>query len=232
MANEKKAFLLYNNMASVFSALEDEQAGALIKAIVEYVNTGEEPLMEPTMMALFLMFRTQIDDAQVKWEETKEKRRLAIQTRWQREKENKCIQMNTSVNTSTVCNTNDTVNVNVNGNVNVNKEKGISKDIPKKKEAKPTFEEVVAYFQERNSTEAEAQKYFDHYTANGWKVGKNPMKDWKAAARNWLNSEYRTPAYTAPVDKAKALGKVVDRTEHSGHDILQRNRPLRLKQAE
>ena len=27
--------------------------------------------------------------------------------------------------------------------------------------------------------------YFDYYSSNGWKVGKNPMKDWKAAARGW-----------------------------------------------
>ncbi len=28
--------------------------------------------------------------------------------------------------------------------------------------------------------------FFDYYTANGWKVGRNSMKDWKAAARNWM----------------------------------------------
>lgn len=24
-----------------------------------------------------------------------------------------------------------------------------------------------------------------YYESNGWRVGKNPMKDWRAAARNW-----------------------------------------------
>lgn len=32
---------------------------------------------------------------------------------------------------------------------------------------------------------AEAQKFFDHYESNGWRIGRNPMQDWKAAARNW-----------------------------------------------
>lgn len=50
---------------------------------------------------------------------------------------------------------------------------------------RPSFEEMAAYFQELGSTHDEAQKCFDHYTANGWKVGKNAMKDWKATARNW-----------------------------------------------
>jgi hypothetical protein len=31
----------------------------------------------------------------------------------------------------------------------------------------------------------------DHYTANGWKVGKNPMKDWKAAVRQWERNDLR-----------------------------------------
>jgi hypothetical protein len=50
---------------------------------------------------------------------------------------------------------------------------------------RPSFEEMAAYFQELGSTHDEAQKCYDHYTANGWKVGKNAMKDWKATARNW-----------------------------------------------
>ena len=35
----------------------------------------------------------------------------------------------------------------------------------------------------------DAEKWFNYYSANGWKVGKNPMKDWKAAVRTWERSE-------------------------------------------
>lgn len=49
---------------------------------------------------------------------------------------------------------------------------------------KPTVEEVRAYCAERrNGIDPEA--FIDHYEANGWRVGKTPMKDWKAALRNW-----------------------------------------------
>lgn len=48
----------------------------------------------------------------------------------------------------------------------------------------PTLEEVQAYCTERNN-HIDAQRFIDYYTSNGWKVGKNPMKDWKAAVRNW-----------------------------------------------
>ena len=54
----------------------------------------------------------------------------------------------------------------------------------------PTLDEVRAYCTERGNT-VNPEQWFDHYTSNGWKVGKNTMKDWKAAVRTWERSEYR-----------------------------------------
>lgn len=52
----------------------------------------------------------------------------------------------------------------------------------------PTREEAAAYLASVDLT-ADLEKIFDHYESNGWKVGRNPMKDWKAAfrraARDW-----------------------------------------------
>jgi hypothetical protein len=45
---------------------------------------------------------------------------------------------------------------------------------------------VKVYFAEINCPPEEAEKFFDHFESNGWKVGgKAPMRDWQAAARNW-----------------------------------------------
>lgn len=61
--------------------------------------------------------------------------------------------------------------------------KGVRKDKPE------SVEQVVEYFKSEQSTEIEAHKFFDHFTANGWKVsGRAAMKDWKAAARNWIRN--------------------------------------------
>ena len=49
---------------------------------------------------------------------------------------------------------------------------------------RPTLDEVISYCKERNNS-VSAQKWFNYYESNGWKVGKNSMKDWKAAVRNW-----------------------------------------------
>lgn len=49
---------------------------------------------------------------------------------------------------------------------------------------KPTLQEVSDYCLERNNA-IDPNQWYDFYTANGWKVGKNPMKDWKASVRTW-----------------------------------------------
>lgn len=55
----------------------------------------------------------------------------------------------------------------------------------------PTIEDVRAYCAERNNG-VDAVRWFNYYTANGWKVGKNPMKDWKAAVRTWEGGQTKT----------------------------------------
>lgn len=58
---------------------------------------------------------------------------------------------------------------------------------PKVKNAIPkNLEEVEAYFLEKEKPKSEANKFFNHYEANGWLVGKNKMKNWRAAANNWM----------------------------------------------
>lgn len=59
--------------------------------------------------------------------------------------------------------------------------------------ARPVFSvpesvtEVKEFFEEEKSTKLEAEKFFNYFQSNGWRVGgRSPMKDWKAAARNWI----------------------------------------------
>jgi hypothetical protein len=49
----------------------------------------------------------------------------------------------------------------------------------------PTIEQVKAECVRAGLPESEAERFFDHYEANGWKVGHNPMKSWPASLRNW-----------------------------------------------
>ena len=49
---------------------------------------------------------------------------------------------------------------------------------------KPTIEEIQEYCKERNNN-VDAERFYNFYESKGWMVGKNKMKDWKSAVRNW-----------------------------------------------
>ena len=62
------------------------------------------------------------------------------------------------------------------------------KEPKNKRFVKPTVSEIEKYCKSRGNS-VNAQRFFDYYESNGWKVGKNPMKDWKAAVRTWERNE-------------------------------------------
>ena len=45
----------------------------------------------------------------------------------------------------------------------------------------------------------------DYYEANGWKVGRNPMKDWKAAVRTWEKRDKQVPSHCYPSNKTNVI---------------------------
>ena len=83
----------------------------------------------------------------------------------------------------------------------IKKEEELKNNSPKtttKRFIKPTLEEVKQYCKERNN-KINAEYFIDYYEANGWKVGKNSMKDWKAAIRNWERRENTTTNTKKPI---------------------------------
>lgn len=52
----------------------------------------------------------------------------------------------------------------------------------------PTLQDVKAYCIERKN-DVDPERFIDFYESKGWMVGKNKMKDWKAAVRNWERKE-------------------------------------------
>lgn len=61
----------------------------------------------------------------------------------------------------------------------------------RKRFSPPTVEEVAAYCDERGNN-IDPQHFVDYYSARGWMIGKNHMKDWKAAVRTWEKSDKKT----------------------------------------
>lgn len=85
----------------------------------------------------------------------------------------------------------------------------------------PTVDEVLTYATERGYN-ISADRFVDYYTANGWKVGKNPMKDWKAAVRSWAARDHDKgkPAqdYTQRDDSTYDDFKYFDLDQYGGDD--------------
>lgn len=92
-----------------------------------------------------------------------------------------------------------------------NRDKSIEEDY-KKEQAKPartrfikpSLDDLKAYNEEKQLN-VDCDRFMDYYEANGWKAGRNPMKDWKAAMRNWSRNdrdrkkEKEVPSYDLPI---------------------------------
>jgi DNA repair ATPase RecN len=71
---------------------------------------------------------------------------------------------------------------------------------------KPTVKEIFDYACEKLSNDDAlkfTEKFHAHYEANGWKVGRNPMKDWKAAVRKWDLSTFATTNQNTKIKNGK-----------------------------
>ena len=68
---------------------------------------------------------------------------------------------------------------------------------------RPTVWEVENFCRTQGLQLVDAQRFVDYYEANGWKVGRNPMRSWQATARNWQRREmqYQQPAAMAAINQ-------------------------------
>lgn len=176
--------------------LTNEEFGAFIRNYAQYVETGLEPAYgnDRAMRMLWKVVKAFDDMNAQKIKERSEKNRRSINKRWNGKKYI-CMQTNTNDTNAyeripeIQTNTNDTLSVSDSVSESDKKEKCEKKNTNEVKRFKaPTAEQAKEYFSEKGYMESEAERFVDHFTANGWKVGKSPMKDWKAAARNWMRN--------------------------------------------
>ena len=120
-------------------------------------------------------------------------------------KENGAYTISSDICQSDVSQLDDTLDTEVRlGKVSIGKD-SIERD---KKTAKrftpPTREEIADYCRERKNG-VNPETFYDFYQSKGWMVGKNPMKDWKAAVRTWEKRDAKGTENNSNNDKLKAL---------------------------
>lgn len=196
-------FVMYGDIEEVVDSMEDADIAQLYKAILHYANHGVVDHLTPVADIAFRFVKVRMDRDKKRWNEIKEIRRAAGSAGGKQKQANATKSKQSVANQAVNVNVND--NVNVNGNV-INRESKADKP-PRARFQPPTESEAIAYFAEQGSSEQEAQSFIDHYMANGWKQGgKAQIKDWKAAARNWIrrSSEF---GVSKPAEKAAAKAK-------------------------
>ena len=93
----------------------------------------------------------------------------------------------------------------------------------RKRFEKPTLSQITQYCLERNNN-VNAEQFYDYYESNGWKVGKNAMKDWKACVRTWERNGYDKPIKKKN-NKQDALNDMRDLMNEYGGVNEQSNEP-------
>ncbi len=174
MAKEKKSFILYADQQGVFNQLPDEIAGRLIKHIFAYVN-DEQPVTEELIINIaFEPIKQCLKRDLCRWKEYLDKQSVNGKKGGRPKKANESEITQAFLDKPKKA---DSVSVNVNDNVKRNIFKA------------PTIEELKTEF-----PALDANRFHDFYTSKGWKVGSQQMKDWRAAARNWLSRDKVTEA--------------------------------------
>lgn len=86
---------------------------------------------------------------------------------------------------------------------------------------KPTVVEIFDYACEKLSNDdavAFTEKFHAHYEANGWKVGRNAMKDWKAAVRKWDLTTFITTNQNTKIKNGKFDSDAAQRIYNDAHN--------------
>ena len=201
------AFVMYADILPQLSFLSREQMGDLFRAILQYVAGEEVDRLDDVTQMAFGFIAAQIDRDREKYNEKCEKAKAAIKKRWaaeehtdeyerirtytdeygriKRNTENTDVQnvIHTDTDTDTVPDT-DTVCV-----------KGVQGG-KAQRFLPPTHTDVQNYCDSKGY-KIDVDRFIDFYTSKGWTVGKSPMKDWRAAVRNWAKNDRASPKKNA-----------------------------------
>ena len=186
-AGMKRRFYMYSAWERPMSKLTDEQLGKFLRIYYQMQLTGdtdvdsEDPMVDIMLEVVREQVTFDVRSYERKCEANKENGEKGGRPA-KPEEPNKTQQNPTKPN-SRDSDSDTEIDSEIEPEIGIDSERLRSGE-SKKRFRPPTVEEVEAYCFERNN-KVDAERFVDYYTANGWKVGKNPMKDWKAAVRNW-----------------------------------------------
>ena len=203
----KPGFMIYHDRFAQVDKLPDDQFHWLFRAVARYSQTGETTETDnPALAVIFSIWQDMIDADGERYQARCEASKKANDARWHkgntdvsermRTDANECESIRTDADISEPLRTSP-VYPNYQPST-IHRQPSTVNDQPSKGESAtrgkprtpaprfspPTVEEVRAYCKERGN-QIDAQHFVDFYASKGWRVGNQPMKDWKACVRTW-----------------------------------------------
>lgn len=177
----RDSVVFYRSFYEAVKELPPEEFKKSVSAIMEYGLNDLEPETSGIERTIYLLSKPQIDANNKRYKNgTKGGRPITEQKPNNNQTETKPKPNHNQ--TETKAEHKEKVNVNVKDKVK-DKESVCTRFVP------PTHQDVSDYCQEKGYTNVDIERFIDFYESKGWMVGKNKMKDWRAAVRNWNRSQ-------------------------------------------
>lgn len=179
----RDSVVFYRSFYEAVKELPPEEFKKSVSAIMEYGLNDLEPETSGIERTIYLLSKPQIDANNKRYQNgTKGGRPITEQKPNNNQTETKPKPNHNQ--TETKAEPKEKVNVNVKDKDKVkDKESVCTRFVP------PTHQDVSDYCQEKGYTNVDIERFIDFYESKGWMVGKNKMKDWRAAVRNWSRSQ-------------------------------------------
>ena len=193
--NNRKSFIVHKDSLVILDEMSNEQAGIFIKSIKFYQEKGCLPELDFGLKMAITPFINQFQRDEEIYKKTCEARREAGSLGGKQ----KVANASKSYQKVAKVADNDSKNESESESKSENKNESESeiKNNPDKTKRfiKPNIQEIKDYCLERKNN-VDVNKFFNYYEANGWKVGKNAMKDWKACIRTWEGNNFNSNSKT------------------------------------
>lgn len=200
----KKYVKAYYDWIEQTAALSDAERGRLFIAILEYARSGLEPKLDGRESILFPVFQSVVD-------RDNEKNAVLAENGAKGGKNSKANLSKSKQNEANLSKSKPTNNK----RHNTQDIRHNTQDIEQKTQdgvltratrfTPPTVNEVAEYCGERGNG-VDPERFVDFYASKGWKVGKEPMKDWKATVRTWERRDSSGDVFTSVLREEYARG--------------------------
>lgn len=167
---------------------------------INYALYGKQPPLEVETLeySLWKKIERRINAEREKYEEVSEKRRAAAQRRYERTQAENGAAENAQEANDAGINRAEQAEANAEQKERPRADEKARKEKPAQKRFEaPSIEQVKAYCEEKGYS-VNAEHFINYYESNGWRVGRNPMKNWRAAAANWAHNGYNDTAARKP----------------------------------